>query len=308
MLSLVSLILLTGCLTTRYTDPNLNIVPEFKEADGTGKTMQIVIEDSENIFISTTRGLMSDARSGDPRAYFQELFEKYFDWHMRDISSLKKVEFYTPEDKREYDYTLYISYIGFYPYYIMGTSAPAAGPGGLTIGIGKSYIEDVGFNYDLIYRIEDNETDEVLMFCWIDHELDYIEKAFSFNGYEDGIDDDELEKKKFKSSEKPSKVTDESHTISKQDIEPIFDYTNWYVKLKDNGELRIQRQGVPAKKFKYDSSHVFNKKQWKKGIRKLARKVILNTPFYSREEEEKNENKYYNFRSKTDFHKKPSLF
>ncbi len=39
----------------------------------------------------------------------------------------------------------------------MGTTSPSYGAGGTSLGIGNTYIKDVGFDYDLIYRIEDND-------------------------------------------------------------------------------------------------------------------------------------------------------
>lgn len=296
LLSTFLITLLTGCVTSRYTDPNLTIAPEFKELEDTRKTMQIIIEDPEGIYVSTTKGLMSDARGGDPVEYFQELIEKYFDWHIRDISNLKKVEFYKPEDTRKYDYTLYLSYIGFYPYYIRdfhpGTSSFTNGQFISTPP--SSSIVNVEFDYDLIYRIEDNKTSEIVMFNWYDHNEDRIETIFNFSPLSSTVDAASYEENSGKLFAQPMFLSANGFTI-------------WVDLLNANNEKR-KRGEVSTKKYEYNDNDVLKKKEWKKGIRDLAKKVILNTPFYSKEEEEKNESKYYDFNKKTDFHKKPSLF
>jgi len=289
--------LLTGCVTSRYTEPNLTISPEFTELKDTRKSMQIIIEDPEGIYISTSKGLMSDARGGGPRAYFQELFEKYFDWHIRDISNLKRVEFYKPEDTRKYDYTLYLSYIGFFPYYITEFN-----PGSTNFTNGQflttpasTSITEVEFDYDLIYRVEDNKTGEIVMFNWYDHNESSFELSSLFKPAGSTVDVEGYE-------ENSGKMFVPSFFLS------VNGTTIWLDLLNQNSEKRKKRGKVSNKKYEYNSNDVLKKKQWKTGIRNLAKKVILNTPFYSKEEEEKNENKFYDFNNKTNFHKKPSFF
>lgn len=290
--------LLTGCVSSRFVEPNLTIAPEFIELKDTRKSMQIIIEDPEGIYISSTKGLMSDARGGEPRAYFQEMFEKYFDWHIRDISTLKKVEFYKPEDTRKYDYTLYLSYIGFYPYYItvINPASSSFTNGNFVTTPATTTVSEVRFDYDLIYRVEDNKTGEIVMFNWYDHDDPKIEALFLLtpNNQDSQI--------------KTVDVTEFEENPMHKSMDFIINssFGNsilWINKLKGNGLKRKKRGIVSNKKYKFNDNDVLKKKEWKNSIRVLAKMVILNTPFYSKEKEDKSANKFYDFNKKTDFHK-----
>jgi len=155
--------LFTGCVTARYTDPNLIITPEFKEMSDKGKTLQIVIEDSLGTNLMITTGLADEYRKqNDSLTQFYNKMDKYFDWKMKDISTLKRIKFYNPEDTVSYDYTLYLNYITIIPNIVQKSSSHTNSFGEtITIPLPEYYV--AGLHYDVTYRITDNKTNEVVL-------------------------------------------------------------------------------------------------------------------------------------------------